>query len=138
MAKFDDSYPVRLRGDLDASVSRWLWLIKWLLLIPHYLVIAAIVSGMVHLSDDFDDSGSATIPPFGVLVVIIIAALLFTGRYPRGLFDFLLGINRWMFRVRAYALLFRDEYPPFRLDQGPREPGAHSPPAREDATIPEM
>ena len=222
MARFDDSYPVRLRGDLDEAVSRWLWLVKWLLLIPHYivlfflyiaffvttviaffailftgryprglfdfgvgvlrwswrvgfygysalgtdkyppfslspsagypadfevdyperlsrglvlvkwwllaiphyLVIVAAVGGAVQLAYQTDDHDSAGIPLFGILILIVFVALLFTGRYPRGVFDFLLGINRWMFRVRAYALLFRDEYPPFRLDQGAREPAA--------------
>ncbi|MFZ0833376.1 MAG: DUF4389 domain-containing protein, partial [Mycobacterium sp.] len=102
---------------------RGLVLVKWwLLAIPHYLVITAIVGGVVQLASEMDDSGAAGIPLFGVLVLIVVVTLLFTGRYPRGVFDFLLGINRWMFRVRAYALLFRDEYPPFRLDQGAREP----------------
>jgi hypothetical protein len=47
--------------------------------------------------------------------------LLFAGRYPKGLYDFVIGINRWGIRVRAYSTLLRDEYPPFRLDQGSRE-----------------
>jgi Domain of unknown function (DUF4389) len=219
MASFDDSQPTRLRGDYDESVSRWLWLVKWLLLIPHfivlfflyiarfvvtviaffailftgryprslfdfsvgvlrwswrvrfygycalgtdkyppftlrstdypadfdvdyperlsrglvlvkwwllaiphYLVLAAMVAGAVHAYARAEHVGPTGISLFGILVVIVFVALLFTGRYPRGVFDLLLGINRWIYRVRAYASLMRDEYPPFRLDQGPREP----------------
>ena len=232
-ARFDDTYPIRFRGDYDASVSRWLWLVKWLLLIPHsivltflyiaqlvvtmiaffailftgrypralfdfsagvlrwswrvrfygygalgtdkyppfslssrpdypadfdvdyperlsrglvlvkwwllaiphYLIIAAITVGVLswsRLNNDITDrvldlfglnnDGSAAISLFGIFIIVVVVALLFTGRYPRGLFDLLLGINRWIFRVGVYALLLRDEYPPFRLDQGPREP----------------
>ncbi|WP_280257826.1 DUF4389 domain-containing protein, partial [Nocardia wallacei] len=59
-------------------------------------------------------------------IVIAVIGLLFTGRYPGGLYAFVMGVNRWTIRVRAYTSLMRDEYPPFRLDQGPREPESAS------------
>ncbi len=91
------AYPAALGGRLDEALSRWLWLLKWLLAIPHYVVLAILWVAFVILS------------------VIAFFAILFTGRYPRGIFDFVLGMNRWLFRVVAYAALMRDEYPPFRL-----------------------
>ena len=60
----------------------------------------------------------------GLLVLFAAIALVFTGRYPRGIFDLVLGLDRWVLRVVAYASLMRDEYPPFRLDPGAREPVA--------------
>jgi Domain of unknown function (DUF4389) len=128
-------YPADLEVDYPERLSRGLVLIKWwLLAIPHYLILMAIVGGAVfagaggyhrmHHYHHHYHHGPATISLFAVLLLILFVALLFTGRYPRGIFDLLLGFNRWFYRVRVYATLLRDEYPPFRLDQGPTEPVA--------------
>jgi hypothetical protein len=215
-------YPVRVRGDLDPALSRWQWLVKWILAIPHYIVLiflhiaylvvtviaffAILITGKYpHSLFEFSVGvkrwrwrvafyaltalGTDKYPPFSlrpkpdypadleidyperlsrglvlikwwllalpqyvilltfftpgwrfirvepnewmgyllpslvsILLMFAVVALLFTGRYPAGLYDFVLGINRWAIRVRAYSGLLRDEYPPFRLDLGPREP----------------
>src|ERR671919_3204993 len=92
------AYPVRVEGTLDARLSRWLPLVKWLLAIPHYFVLIFLWIGAV------------------VAVIIAWFAILFTGRYPRGLFDYVEGVIRWGNRVTAYAvLLATDRYPPFQL-----------------------
>ena len=108
LALMDDRYPstderqaVALDfpyPDAAQGLNRWLPLVKWLLAIPHYILLAFLW--------------------LAALVAVIIAwfAILFTGRYPRGLFDFVLGVFRWTNRVIAYAfLLVTDQYPPFRL-----------------------
>ena len=84
------------------------------------------------IGNDDDDWGDGTIlvPLIRVLLLIAVVALLFTARYPKGLYDFVIGINRWAIRVVAYTSLMRDEYPPFRLDMGPREP---EPPAAPES-----
>jgi len=91
-------YPVRYEVDYPDELNRWLPLVKWLLVIPHFFVL--IFLGLA------------------VFVVQIIAwfAILFTGKFPRGMFDFVVSVTRWGYRVNAYLYLQRDEYPPFSLN----------------------
>jgi hypothetical protein len=107
VALMDDRYPStdeRQSVHLDvpypdvARLNRGLPLVKWLLAIPHYIVLAFLYVGAV------------------VAVVVAWFAILFTGRFPRGIFDYLVGVGRWTNRVTAYAfILVTDQYPPFRL-----------------------
>ncbi len=118
------TYPVRVEASLDPRLSRWLWLVKWLLAIPQYIIVGLVTGGGAWAasragSQDFSWSGGGLI---GLLVLVAAVILLFTGRYPQPLFDFVLGLNRWVLRVAAYAGLMTDQYPPFRLDMGGPEP----------------
>jgi hypothetical protein len=99
-------YPVRLEAELEPNLSRWLWVVKWLLLIPHWFVLLFLWIAAA------------------VVWVIALFAILFTGRYPRGLFDFVLGVMRWSWRVAFYSYyaLGTDRYPPFSLDEEPEYP----------------
>jgi len=91
----DITYP-----DVGTELNRWLPLVKWALAIPHYIVLAFLLIGVV------------------VAWVIVWFAILFTGRYPRGLFDYMVGVMRWSLRVQAYAwLMTTDKYPPFSLSE---------------------
>jgi uncharacterized protein DUF4389 len=84
--------------DAQRDLNRWLPLVKWLLAIPHYIVLFFLWIGVI------------------VCAIVAWFAILFTGRYPRGLFDYIVGVGRWANRVVAYALILTtDEYPPFRL-----------------------
>jgi hypothetical protein len=88
--------------DVERDLNRFLPLVKWLLAIPHYIVLFVLILAAI------------------VAVVIAWFAILITGRYPRPLFDFVVGVGRWSLRVGAYAfLLVTDRYPPFSLKEGP-------------------
>jgi hypothetical protein len=105
------------RGHLPATSLARLVLVKWwLLAIPHYIVIGFFVGGY--------GSGSCGGGLVFVLAIIAAVILAFTERYPSDLFDLIIGLNRWVLRVAAYAGLMTDTYPPFRLDMGGSEPAA--------------
>ena len=136
-------HPVALTSSLDPGLSRWKWLVKWVLAIPHLVVLALLW------------------PAFVVVTVIAGSSILITGRYPRSLFAFTsgvlrwtwrvsyyattggLGTDRWIYRVVAYVALMTDSYPPIRLDQGSHEPapmttppsGTTVAPRHEPATV---
>jgi len=128
-------YPARLHVAYPERLSRGLVLVKWwLLAIPHYIVVGFLLGSGGYAASraaDYDRVWGAGFDTglIGVLVFFAGVALLFTSRYPRGMFDFVLGLDRWVARVAAYVLLMRDEYPPFRLDQG----GADETPPALDA-----
>jgi Domain of unknown function (DUF4389) len=118
-------YPARLDVDYPQSLSRGLVLVKWwLLALPHYLIVGVFAGGAYAGLNQVNDQGGWTSGGglIGLLVVIAGIILLFTGRYPRSLFDFVMGMNRWVYRVIAYATLMTDAYPPFRLDMGGHDP----------------
>jgi energy-coupling factor transporter transmembrane protein EcfT len=100
------SHPVRLEGALDSQLSRWLWVVKWLLAIPHFIVLFFLFIAFV------------------LLTIVAFFAILFTGRYPRGIFDFNLGVMRWGWRVSFYTYdaLGTDRYPPFSMGPEPDYP----------------
>ena len=109
------TYPVNLRGELTIPPGRWIWLFKWLLAIPHWFILMFL-----------------TIASFFCWIIALFA-ILFTGKYPKGLFDFNLGVLRWWWRVGfySYQALGTDKYPPFSLNPDP------SYPADLDAQYPE-
>jgi hypothetical protein len=123
----DPAYPADLAVTYPERLSRGLVLVKWwLLAIPHYLVVALFAgtgAGWVSWTDDGRTVNVDGVGLIGLLALVAVVILAVTARYPRALFDFLMGLNRWTLRVLAYAALMRDEYPPFRLDAGGTDPG---------------
>jgi hypothetical protein len=118
-------YPAHLDVDYPEHLSRGLVLVKWwLLAIPHSIVVAIIIGSSGWVAREADRwpivFGGGLL---GILALVAGVVLGATGSYPRPLYDLLLGLNRWVLRVGAYVGLMTDEYPPFRLDQGPHEPG---------------
>jgi hypothetical protein len=122
----DPSYPAHLEVEYPERLSRGLALVKWwLLAIPHYLIVVLFTGGGLWLGWRAGVSGGSWsgVGLIGILAVIAAVMLLVTGRYPGQIFDFVLGMNRWVLRVAAYAGLMTDKYPPFRLDMGGTDPG---------------
>lgn len=116
-------YPAHLQIDYPEHLSRGLVLVKWrLLAIPHYLVVGLFAGGG-WLAWQSDPGPSDWLPGglIGLLVLFAGVALAVSGQYPRQLYDFVLGMDRWVLRVVAYAALMTDAYPPFRLDMGGHE-----------------
>lgn len=100
----EGDYPVQANAPRQDEYNRFLPLVKWLLAIPHYIVL--VVVGIVAF----------------FAIIIAFFAVLITGRYPRGLHDFVAGVIRWGFRVGAYVFLLTDRYPPFSLQHDPDYP----------------
>ena len=120
----DPGYPADLAVDYPEHLSRGLALVKWwLLAIPHYLVLAILTGGFAFGwgRGNLRLAGGGGL--IGLLALIGVVVMAVSARYPGGLFDFVMGLNRWVWRVAAYAGLMRDEYPPFRLDAGGNDPG---------------
>jgi hypothetical protein len=132
----DPDYPARLEVDYPEHLSRGLVVIKWwLLAIPHYIVIGFFTGAAwagLGGSWEFATGGGL----IGLLVLFSGLALLFKGRYPKSLYDFILGMNRWVFRVAAYTTLMTDQYPPFRLDLGGHEPPSEGTAHAGDLPVP--
>ena len=93
-------YPVSVEAESGESLSRWLWLVKWILAIPHFIILIFLWIA------------------FFIITIVAFLAILFTGRYPRGMFDFNVGVMRWTWRVGyySYGALATDQYPPFSLE----------------------
>ncbi len=100
MSAAETTYPLRFDVEYPERLSRWLIFVKWLLIIPHLIILYALAAVA------------------GVMTFLAWFIILFSGRYPKGLFDFVVGVYRWQANISAYVFLLRDEYPPFSLSAG--------------------
>jgi hypothetical protein len=100
----------------------------WLLALPHYLIVGVFAGGTWAGFNAANGHGgwSSGGGLIGLLVLISGVVLLFTGRYPKSIFEFVMGMNRWVYRVIAYATLMTDTYPPFRMDMGSSDPAPNT------------
>ena len=94
----DQDYPASMTIEYPLTSSRLTVLFRWILVIPHWIIVGILAEVV------------------SILVFIALIVVLITGAYPRTLFDFNLGLNRWRYRVSAYGGFLRDEYPPFRIE----------------------
>ena len=131
-------YPAHLDVAYPENLNRWLVLVKWFLAIPHLIVVGILAGGSSAATAQRNEwsSGSA-IGLITILALVAVVVLAFNGNYPRQVFNLLMGLHRWVFRVYAYMMLMTDEYPPFRLDSGGNDPASapgspSAPPAPQD------
>jgi Domain of unknown function (DUF4389) len=125
-------YPARLDLEYPQQLNRWLPLVKWLLAVPQYILVGALVGSGYVISISVQENSviSYSTPSLiGACMAIAAIAMLFTTRYPPGLFDFAVGINRWGYRLLVYVALMTDRYPPLRLDQGSIDPESPTQPS---------
>jgi hypothetical protein len=130
-------YPARLEIDHPQQLNRWLPLVKWLLAVPQYILVGALVGSGYVVASSMENGRVVTYSApslIGASVLIAAIALLFTARYPTGLYDLVVGINRWSYRLVVYVALMTDQYPPFRLDQGGHDPESLPEPAPASET----
>ena len=123
----DPAYPADFHVEYPETLSRRLVLIKWwLLALPHYIVVAFFAGGLgIGWTGGWRIASGCGL--IGVLAIVAAVIHMFAGQYPRTIFDFIMGMQRWCYRVLTYSALMCDEYPPFRLDNGGQEPDATPP-----------
>jgi hypothetical protein len=127
-ATLDIAYPERL--------SRGLIFVKWLLIVPHWILVSFFIGGGWYVRGRTNGwTAGAGFGLIGWVTIIAGVALLFTGRYPKGLYNFVMGMNRWVVRAFVYPALMTDQYPPFTLDQGSTEPVEEAAPGAPEEPI---
>jgi len=137
----DPSYPAHLEVEYPERLSRGLALVKWwLLAIPQYIIVGLFTGSGLWFAWQYGEQQHswAGLGLIGILAVIAAVVLLVTGRYPEQIYDFVLGMNRWVLRVAGYAGLMTDKYPPFRLDMGGPDPGTLTLPSAAGPGLPEQ